>query len=132
MLFRSKEHNFDAIPTVHALDEFFHRKYEEVDTEQGVRLRKVRTAEEVLAAEEAKAEGNIHLPSPSYWPIVLAFGLPVIAYGIIYNLVLAVAGAAILLLGAFGWVLEPSVADESDYEPAAAGGTPTKELDSVG
>ena len=30
-----KEHNFDGIPTVHALDEFFHRKYEEVDTETG-------------------------------------------------------------------------------------------------
>ena len=30
-----KEHNFDRIPTVHALDEFFHRKYEEVDTENG-------------------------------------------------------------------------------------------------
>ncbi len=84
-----KEHNFDAIPTVHALDEFFHRKYEEVDTENGPRLKKVRTAEEVLAAEEARGEANIHLPSPSYWPIVLAFGLPVIAYGIIYNLVLS-------------------------------------------
>jgi cytochrome c oxidase subunit 1 len=29
-----KEHNFDAIPTVHALDEFFHRKYE-VDHDTG-------------------------------------------------------------------------------------------------
>ena len=27
-----KEHNFDAIPTVHALDEFFHRKYDEDET----------------------------------------------------------------------------------------------------
>ena len=130
-----KAHNFDAIPTVHALDEFFHRKYDEVDTEHGARLKKVRSAEEVLAAEEAKAEAHIHLPSPSYWPIVLAFGLPIIAYGIIYNLVLAVAGAAILLLGIFGWVLEPSVADPDDYEQAPAAdhsGTPTKELDSVG
>ena len=25
-----KEHNFDSLPTVHALDEFFHRKYEDV------------------------------------------------------------------------------------------------------
>ena len=130
-----KEHNFDSIPTVHALDEFFHRKYEEVDTENGPRLKKVRTAEEVLAAEEARGEANIHLPSPSYWPIVLAFGLPVIAYGIIYHLVLAVVGTAILLLGIFGWVLEPSVADADDYEQAPVAdhsGTPTKELDSVG
>jgi len=126
-----KEHNFDAIPTVHALDEFFHRKYEEVDTENGPRLVKVRSAEEILAAEEARADAHIHLPSPSYWPIVLAFGLPVIAYGVIYNLLLSVVGAAILLLGIFGWVLEPSVADDSDYDPPA-GESETKELSPVG
>ena len=34
------------------------------------------------------------MPSPSYWPIVLAFGLPIIAYGIIFNRVLAVVGGA--------------------------------------
>jgi cytochrome c oxidase subunit 1 len=127
-----KPHNFDVIPTVHALDEFFHRKYEEVDTDKGARLKKVRTGEEVLAAEEARADSHIHLPSPSYWPIVLAFGLPIIAYGVIYNLILSVVGAAILILGAFGWVLEPSVADESDYEPPASEAAPTKELDPVG
>ena len=130
-----KEHNFDVVPTVHALDEFFHRKYEEVETDTGTKLVKVKSAEEILAEQEAQADGHIHLPSPSYWPIVLAFGLPIIAYGIIYNLVLAVAGAAILLLGIFGWVLEPSVADPDDYEQAPAAdhsGTPTKELDSVG
>jgi cytochrome c oxidase subunit 1 len=37
-----KEHNFDAIPTVHELDEFFHRKYAE-DHETG-EIRQVRTA----------------------------------------------------------------------------------------
>ena len=32
-----KEHNFDRIPTVHSLDEFFHRKYEEQDTPDEIR-----------------------------------------------------------------------------------------------
>ena len=126
-----KEHNFDTIPTIHSLDEFFHRKYEEVDTDKGPRLVRVRSAEEVLAAEEAKADTHIHMPSPSYWPIVLALGLPIIAYGVIYNLLLSVVGAAVLLLGVFGWVLEPSVAEDSDYDPPA-GGSETKELSSVG
>jgi RND family efflux transporter MFP subunit len=45
-----KEHNFDSIPTVHALDEFFHRKYE-VDHDSG-KIRKVATGEEVLAELE--------------------------------------------------------------------------------
>ncbi|MEI7547797.1 MAG: cytochrome c oxidase subunit 4, partial [Actinomycetota bacterium] len=126
-----KEHNWDQIPTVHALDEFFHRKYEEVDTDKGPRLVKVKSAEEILAEQEANADTHIHMPSPSYWPIVLAFGLPIIAYGVIFNLLLSVVGAAILLLGVFGWVLEPSVAEDSDYDPPA-GGAETKELSSVG
>ena len=45
---------------------------------------------------------------------------------------LAVVGAAIVLLGIFGWVLEPSVADDSDYDPPAEGSGPTKELASIG
>ncbi len=127
-----KEHNFDSIPTVHALDEFFHRKYEEVDTADGARLVKVKTGEEVLAIEEAAGDAHIHLPSPSYWPIVLALSFPVIAYGIIFNRMLSVVGAGILVIALFGWVLEPSVADDSDYDPPAEGSGPTKELASIG
>ncbi|MFM7044027.1 MAG: cytochrome c oxidase subunit I [Ilumatobacteraceae bacterium] len=126
-----KEHNFDRVPTVHALDEYFHRKYEEVENPDGTHsLRKVRTAEELQAEEEANADKHIHLPSPSYWPIVLAFGLPVIAYGIIFNLILSFVGLAIVLLGMFGWALEPSVADDTDYDPPAGGDS--KELATLG
>ena len=128
-----KEHNFDVIPTVHALDEFFHRKYEEVEGEDGShRLVKVKSAEEVLAEEEARADAHIHLPSPSYWPIVLAFGFPILAYGVIFNLMLTAVGTAIILLGIYGWVLEPSVADDSDYDPPVDGTGPSKELASIG
>ncbi len=123
-----KEHNFDSIPTVHALDEFFHRKYAE-DLETG-EVTKVATAEDIVAEMEANADHHIHLPSPSYWPIVLAFGLPVVAYGIIYSIPLAIVGAGVILLGAFGWALEPSVAEPTDYDPPADGGT--KELATVG
>ena len=38
---------------------------------------------------------------------------------------------AILLLAIFGWCLEPSVADDSDYDPPA-GGDSTKELATLG
>jgi cytochrome c oxidase subunit 1 len=127
-----KEHNFDSIPTVHSLDELFHRKYEEVDTDAGPRLVKVKTAEEVLAAEEAAGDKHIHLPSPSYWPIVLAFAFPVIAYGVIFNLMISVVGAGIMVIALFGWVLEPSVADDTDYDPPVEGSGPTKELASIG
>jgi cytochrome c oxidase subunit I len=123
-----KVHNFDVIPTVHHLDEFFHRKYAE--NEQGEMV-KVADAETILAEQEAHAEQNIHLPSPSYWPIVLAFSLPVMAYGVIYNHVGIAVGAAITLLAMFGWSLEPSVADHDDYDPPSDGGA-TKELATLG
>ena len=134
-----KEHNFDAIPTVHSLDEFFHRKYEEVDEDGGSRLVRVKTAEEVHAELNAHPDAHMHLPSPSYWPIVLAFSLPVIAYGVIFNLTLSIVGTVILLLATFGWVLEPSVAGDDEYDPVspndgppADGGDSPKELASVG
>jgi cytochrome c oxidase subunit 1 len=112
-----KEHNFDAIPKVHALDEFFHRKYEEVETDEGPKLVKVKTAEEIFADQEAHADKHIHMPSPSYWPILVAFSLPFIAFGVIFSTLLAVVAAAFLVFTMFGWALEPSVADDSDYDP---------------
>ncbi len=109
-----KEHNFDVIPTVHHLDDFFHQKYEEdVATHT---MNKVRTAEEILAEQELNADKHIHMPSPSYWPIVLAFGLPVITFGVIYSLLISVIGAVIVLFAAYGWALESSTAPDSDFE----------------
>jgi len=122
-----KEHNFDAIPQVHALDEFFHRKYEEVDTDQGVKLVKVKTAEEIYGEQEAHADKHIHMPSPSYWPILLALALPIIGYGVIFSRWLILIGGALVLLSCYGWALEPSVADEAEYvEPPADGESPTE------
>jgi cytochrome c oxidase subunit 1 len=121
-----KVHNFDAIPTVHELDEFFHRKYAE-DHETG-EIRQVATVEELMAEQEAHADKDIHMPSPSYWPMVVSFALPVIGFGIIYNHLLIAVGAAIAILGIFGWSMEPSVAPQSDYEPPAPTGGGMKEL----
>ncbi|MGD9997518.1 MAG: cbb3-type cytochrome c oxidase subunit I [Ilumatobacteraceae bacterium] len=102
-----KEHNWDRIPTVHSLDEFFHRKYAE--NEETGELTRVLSAEQIIAEQERDADRNIHLPSPSYWPIVLAASLPLIAYGIIFSPLLAVGGGLVLIAAAFGWALEPSV-----------------------
>jgi len=124
-----KEHNFDRIPTVHALDEFFHRKYEDVGEDGRHDYKQVRTGEQVIENEEANAEAHIHLPSPSYWPIILAFGVLVISYGVIYSTLLLAAGAAIAVLALFGWALEPPTADDSEFEPPSSdGGQPSKEL----
>ncbi|HEX2576388.1 MAG TPA: cytochrome c oxidase subunit I [Aquihabitans sp.] len=95
-------HNFDVIPTVTVLDEFWHRKYGEDENGRLVRI---------AATEEVSQKGDalgVHLPSPSYWPLVLAFGLPWIAYGLIYNLWFCVFGGLIVVAGMYGWVMEPS------------------------
>ena len=124
-----KEHNFDRIPTVHTLDEFFHRKYEDVGEGGSHDFKQVKTGEQVIAEEAANADAHIHLPSPSYWPIILAFGMLVLAYGVIYTPLMIAVGAAIAILALFGWALEPPTADDSEFDPPMSdGGQPSKEL----
>ena len=125
-----KEHNFDRIPTVHALDEFFHRKYEDVGEDGHHDYKQVRTGEQVIAEEAANAEEHIHLPSPSYWPLVLSVGMLVICYGVIYSTLLLAVGAAVCVLALFGWALEPPTADDSEFDPPSGTGT-SKELANV-
>jgi cytochrome c oxidase subunit 1 len=104
-------HNFDEIPTVHALDEFWHRKY--VEDERTGRL--VPAQAGAADSHDADVHGGghgIHLPSPSYWPLVAALGMPVIGYGVLYSWWAVGAGALIALVGFYGWAMEPSVAPE--------------------
>jgi hypothetical protein len=59
---------------------------------------------------------NVHLPSPSYFPVVASLGLPIMAYGMIYHTYAVVVVGVLFLIGAlYAWGLEPSSAphDES-------------------
>ena len=100
------------------MDEFFHRKYGEGESGQ---LTQVRSAEEVIIELEKNADAHIHMPSPSYWPIVLALSLPVMAFGLIYSIPVAMVGGAIALLGCYGWALEPSTATDDEIDPPSSG-----------
>ncbi|HTN99958.1 MAG TPA: cytochrome c oxidase subunit I [Microthrixaceae bacterium] len=113
----SPEHNFDEIPVVEELDEFWHRKYGH--DEEGHLVRIART-EDVVQRGDAT---GVHLPSPSYWPLVLAAGFPFIGYGIIFNLAWAVPGALLLIAGMAGWVMEPST--EPDHGDSHDDGQPS-------
>ena len=94
-------HNFDEVPVVESLDEFWHRKY---GTDDDGRVVRVATAEEVC--EDGSAVG-VHLPSPSFWPIVFASGLPFIALGLIFNLWLTVPGGLLVVMAIYAWIFEP-------------------------
>jgi cytochrome c oxidase subunit 1 len=113
------EYNFDPVPTVTRVDDFWYRKYAETPDH---RLERVHTIEEVAQKGDST---DVHLPSPSYWPIVMAFGLPIIAYGLIYSLWLCAVGGAIVVAAIYGWALEPPDApggDHGDHHAPDAGG----------
>jgi cytochrome c oxidase subunit 1 len=108
-------HNFDVEPVVSSLDEWWHRKYETNDRGKLVRREKI----EYLSDPNFDAT-SVHLPSPSYWPLVVAAGLPLIAYGLIYTYWLAFIGGALVIGGIFGWGLEPSVDPDAGHEEGHA------------
>ncbi len=103
------EHNFDELPVVESVDEFWYRKYGHDDDGRLVRIART---EDVVQAGDAT---DVHLPSPSYWPIVLAAGLPLIGYGLIFSLYWAIPGAILVIAGIFGWVTEPSTDPDSAH-----------------
>ena len=82
-------HNFDEDIEVHGLDEFWHRKY---GYDENHRVVRIATSDQVAQKGD---NTNVHLPSPSYWPIVIAIGLPIIGYGLIFNLWLCALGGLI-------------------------------------
>jgi hypothetical protein len=45
----------------------------------------------------------VHLPAPTAWPIVLAFGLTLMFAGLLTTVALSVLGTMIFLIGAVGW-----------------------------
>ena len=104
------EYNFAEVPLVEHRDEFWHRKY--IESPEGEPAR-VFAGGANGHAEDAHDEGHgIHMPSPSYFPLVAALGVPIAGYGVMYSPLLIVGGLLIAMLGLFGWVLEPSAEEE--------------------
>ena len=112
-------HNFDHTPVITHRDEFWYRKYGETDDQ---RLVKIAEAEEVA---QTGHRTDVHLPSPSYWPILLCVSFPLIGYGLIFNLGFAFAGAFVLVLSIYGLALEP--ADDPDAHHASSDEAPAAE-----
>lgn len=113
------EYNFAVVPRVHARDDFWHQKYKEDKKGRPIAIPTGGpTGGPEEHAESAHADpGDIHLPSPSYFPLVAALGLPVMAYGVMYHSVIGMALGAVIMLGGFyGWVLEPAAEEHAGGE----------------
>jgi cytochrome c oxidase subunit 1 len=135
-------YNFAEIPVVEARDDWWHRKYTEDADGRLVRLPSggaddapaegaaetavpAGTTTDVAVADaggttevvpvDDHADGHgIHLPSPSYYPLVLALGLPCLGYAAVFREIWwVIPGLVFLLFGTFAWGLEPSVDEET-------------------
>ncbi|PYN05677.1 MAG: cytochrome c oxidase subunit I [Candidatus Rokuibacteriota bacterium] len=87
-------HDFDEVPPVYGRDSFWREKHGDA---QG---RKPTPPPRVPEAH------GIHLPGPSHWPIVIALGIGLVAVGALTSVALVLAGAAVMLVGAFAFALE--------------------------
>jgi hypothetical protein len=59
---------------------------------------------EILQHKEHHAEsGRIHLPAPTAWPIVLAFGFTMLTAGLVTTAGISILGAVLMLAGCIGW-----------------------------
>ncbi len=128
------EYNFAEIPVVHSRDDWWHRKYTEDDEGRLVRLPRGGADDDVpsehgIPGDVPGAQGTvattprgpvepavthgaghaIHMPTPSYWPLVMGLGLPILAYGAVFQNVWFVPfGLLLVFFGLFGWAQEPA------------------------
>lgn len=59
------------------------------------------------ATAEPAAELAIpHLPSPTVWPVTLALGITLLAFGFVTSLIFTAAGVIIMAIGFAGWVAD--------------------------
>jgi cytochrome c oxidase subunit 1 len=112
-------YNYAEIPHVEARDDLWHRKYTEDEQGHAVRI----PSGAAVAVEERPAGGGgddehggedhgdghgVHMPSPSYFPLVLALGLPILGYAAVFQAVwLVPIGGLIVAFGLYAWAIEP-------------------------
>jgi len=100
--------NFSKAPEVKSLDDFWHMKYDEDENGRPVRKEGADALLAELEEEGLNPSEEIVLPNPSYFPIILASGLPFLGYAVIYKMLpLAILGTLLILIGSFGWGTEP-------------------------
>jgi cytochrome c oxidase subunit 1 len=120
-------YNFRITPVVTHRDQLWHDKYDAVPAQREavadaiVELDQLPANSPVgVAVAEAQAEvGNIHLPNPSYYPLLCAIGLLLLPSGLLLNNphiqlgfigipILSAAGFLILVTSIYGWAFEPA------------------------
>ena len=97
-------YNFAEIPRVEGRDPYWTTK------------RRAEAKGQPLTAGEAHVDPDtIHMPSPSYWPVIIAAGITLIAAGLLTHYAVSFVGGIIAFLGTIGWSNEPASAPQSHH-----------------
>ncbi len=111
------EYNFAEIPQVRGRDQYWIVKREAQAAGQPV-----------PGPEPHAAPGSVHMPSPSYWPLVTAFGVAWIAGGMFIDVgwdyikfPISFVGGLIAFIGVVGWANEPATAPDAHHGGHEAG-----------
>ena len=83
------EHDFDVVPVVEARDPLWYDR------------------DNNITREKTKDE-HIHMPPPSYYPLLISIGLLVGGIGMLTTLMVSALGVLLVFYAIWGWVLEPT------------------------
>ena len=74
----------------------------------------------MAAEEQEQRPGNIIVPAPTPWPMVTAFGLTLLAAGLVMHVVVSVVGIILAFRGAVGWFREVLPVEKTELVPVVA------------
>jgi cytochrome c oxidase subunit 1 len=111
-------YNFAVLPTVTHRDQLWWDKYGDQHGHAHVANDEAPTTAELQARANA-AHPHVHLPNPSYFPLLAALGLfifalgllfhdPVITIGLLHLPIVSAAGMALLIISVYAWAFEPA------------------------
>ena len=84
------EHNFDVVPVVRDRDPLWYNR------------------DHNIPMPEKPAHLHIHMPPPSYFPLVLGIGILLIGVGALSSLAITALGVVVIYYAVWGWALEPT------------------------
>jgi cytochrome c oxidase subunit I len=90
-------YNFALVPTVHDRDDWWLQKYGDAHGGKPAGRPRAATAQEIAA---------IHIPPPSYWPILLALGVVVMISGLLVSTYQIIVGGLLTLFFMYRFAME--------------------------
>ena len=99
------EHNFDEIPHITHRDQVWFDKYGDGHGDAALLSK---TGAAVAEHAEDEEEHDVHMPDPSYWPLLVGAGLTIAAAGLMIHILVAIFGVAWTIVSIYAWSLEPA------------------------